>query len=83
MTTDADDLARKVLGAASQAAEATQQLTLAAYEGTVETGDPVGVEVLVRLLDAARLVMLIEDDFTGERGQLFGAITNCLDEWAG
>ena len=68
-----------VLAAASSAADATAQLTLAAYEGDLAKGQPIGDELLEKLLDAVKLVMELEDDFTDQRGQLYGAITNFLE----
>jgi hypothetical protein len=69
------------LAAAMGASSAVAELIRFTREGDGYPDRFSGVDVLEQLLDAAKMVMEIEDDFADERGQVYGAIRNLLEGW--
>lgn len=73
---------RWALAAASSAADAVAKL-LDLVREDVTPEELEKAEVLERLLDAAKLVIEIGDDYSDERGQVYAAIARYLEGWAG
>jgi hypothetical protein len=81
-----DEKRSRALAAGHAAIEAATELIRYAREGE-NWPAPFGndVEPVEKLLDAAKMAIEVEtgEDFSGERGQVYSAIANHLEGWAG
>lgn len=69
------------MAAAQAAATAAAELMRFAREGADHPTRFGDVEVLEQLCDAVKMVIEIEDDFSDQRGQVYGAACNFLGDW--